>query len=605
MKSWTDKSEYKDLKSELFHLERRFFERRIAQLLRICWPECRPVPELHALDQAGTDVYVWNGGASYTVAIQAKGFEVSEAEVGAGQANQVVRSIEKFAASGVRATSFIVVLNRDARNKEFREPVAAALEELRRKKAIECSLWDLNRALSEIFNAMQGRVGKAMQRSAARDAERIDAAQQRWFEPLAEVPLTSANLVFDRHALESEDHPTASISDPAALISATDRSQLVLLLGGAGYGKTTAVRRAMEHADRKVFFIPAARIDQRIVGTKDLLELCLDSEDLFEDCSPEERSEWRRIARPVLENLFKKADTNALLIFDALDEAPFLARERGAFQHFFNFFNAIRVPVVLTARTELWTGKRHDFQQQFGAVGAHKGGPRKRVRVIELVDWRDQEMIELSRRYLAGLSGAAADRVRGLITMFENGSYDRYYGDIPRRPLFLRMILDTVAATDVHRVGRAALFREWAELKIHRDATGSQMWGTEGRPSIAGEQAVSDTIQLAFGAMEAAAAAMIERNGDELVLLPSCDASAVWSADPRIDRERSAFRVALNTLLLETRAHASDPPRFAFAHRAFQEYFLARVIARHPGDWSAKRLPETTRQLADEISATS
>jgi hypothetical protein len=102
--------------------------------------------------------------------------------------------------------------------------------------------------------------------------------------------------------------------------------------------------------------------------------------------------------------------------------------------------------------------------------------------------------------------------------------------------------------------------------------------------------------------MEAAAAAMTERVDHEVVLLPHCDANVVYGADSRIDRARSAFRIALNTLLLEVRTHVSDPSRFAFAHRAFQEYFLARVIARQPERWSGLVLPEAVSELLTEMS---
>lgn len=594
-KAWTDKSEYKQLSHELRALSRDAFADRVLELLRIRWPECIAAPRLRTIDRQGVDLYVWN-----ELAVQCKGFEVAEVRIGRSQADQWIASIDKFAISDVETPLYLLIHNRDGRDAEFRIPVEERIAQLQaRGRVARAELWDVQRLLREVFNGMTTRIVAALETTTGRDLasfEPFDVA------PVEVVPVRVSRLVIDRHRLESQDSPERIVADPAELLFGAEAPNLTLLLGEAGYGKTTTARRAVQGASRKVFFVPAARIDHRVVGTKDLLERCIDIDDLLHVADVGNVERWRFVARPVLENLLKDERTNAILLVDGLDESPFLARERGAFQHFFNFFNYIRVPVVLTARTEFWTERRHDLEQRFGKVGAHKGGIRKYVRQAELIEWDTNEMTELARRFRERLDTPdARQRIDELIRALQTGAYETFYGDIPRRPLFLRMILDTVAEHDVHHVRRSDLIAEWAALKVARDAGESQRWGTSGRLGIANETAVRDTIALSFEAMEVAARLMTEVHGGRLVLLPLCDLRGVVERLPPLAGSADPTGLLLNSLLVPVETRLAEPQRVRFSHRLFQEYFLARHLARQPDELRGVGLPSETESFLREM----
>ena len=288
---------------------------------------------------------------------------------------------------------------------------------------------------------------------------------------------------------------------------------------------------------------------------------------------------------------------------DGLDESPFLTRERGALQHFFNFFNEVRVPVVLTARTEFWTDKQADLQQPFGEVGSHKGGIRKYVRRAELIDWSSTQMTELARRFRETLSDdEARARLDELIAAIDSGRYEEFYGDIPRRPLFLRMILDSVAARDVHRVRRVELLEEWALLKVQRDVIESQRWGTSGRPPIAGETSIRATVEISFAAMEAAAWLMTSVHEGRILLLPSVDVHQIAARVPALSTVADYDGLVLNSLLVAIETRMPGPRRARFAHLLFHEFFLARHLATHPQLLDAFDLPKETRAFLLEMT---
>lgn len=599
-KAWTDRKEFKRLHAELRALSRDAFADRALTLLRIRWPECIAAPRLRKIDRAGVDLFVWDEGQPFSLAVQCKGFEVAEERVGASQREQCLESIRKFDESDVRAERYLLVHNRIASDPDFRIPVETAVAALMRKGRVrEATCWDSQRFLREVFNALGERIVAALNAATNRDA---DSFGEFDLEPIAVVPMHVADLVLDRHHLESETEARTNLADPAMLVLG-GKQNLTLLLGGAGYGKTTVARRAVRHTPRKVFFVPAARIDKKIMGTKDLLEQAVDIEDLLDLAGIDDVDTSKFIARAVIDSLLKRADTNALLIFDGLDESPFLTRERGALQHFFNFFNEVRVPVVLTARTEFWIDKQSDLQQPFGSVGAHKGGIRKYIRRAELVDWNQPQMTELARRFKESVTDSdARRRLDDLIAAIESDRYEEYYGDIPRRPLFLRMILDTVAANDVHHVRRAQLVEEWALLKVERDVIASQRWGTSGRPPIARETSTRATVELSFTAMEAAARLMMTVHEGRTLLLPDCEAREVALRVPALSTVPEYDGLVLNSLLVPLVSRPSAPQRLRFAHLLFQEFFLARYLAAHREEARDLELPKETRAFLLEMT---
>lgn len=598
-RAWTDKKEFKRLHAELRALSRDAFADRALDLLRIRWPECIASPRLKKIDQQGVDLFVWHEGQPLSLAVQCKGFEVAEERVGASQRDQCLASIRKFRDSDVEAGRYLLVHNRIASDPEFRIPVESAIAELQRSGRVrEAMCWDSQRFLREVFNGLSEQIVAALNAATNRDVDSFGGFD---VEPVSIVPMRVADLIVDRHRLESETPSREILADPASFLLG-DGPNLTLLLGAAGYGKTTVARRAVSSTSRRVFFVPAARIDKKIIGAKDLLEQSIDIEDLLDLAGVDDVETWKFIGRAVLDNLLKRSDTNALLIFDGLDESPFLTRERGALQHFFNFFNQVRVPVVLTARTEFWTDKQADLQEPFGKVGSHKGGIRKYVRRAELIDWNAAEMIELARRFRESLAGGEGRaRIDELIDALASGRYEEFYGDIPRRPLFLRMILDTVAARDVHRVRRAELVEEWALLKVERDVLESRRWGTSGRPPIANEVSTRATIELSFAAMEAAASIMMTVHEGRVLLLTSCDAKDIAARVPALSAAPEFDGLVLSSLLVPVETQSSRPRRVRFAHLLFQEFFLARHLAAHPVARGTYELPKETAAFLQEM----
>lgn len=161
--------------------------------------------------------------------------------------------------------------------------------------------------------------------------------------------------------------------------------------------------------------------------------------------------------------------------------------------------------------------------------------------------------------------------------LMESGEYHAHYGDIPRRPLFLTMLIEHV---------RATLLLRWAEAKILRDVQSGRIGIVES------PEAPDTTTEIAMAAMGLAAAAMTSIEDGRLLIMPDCPLEPLLSKDPRIARLTDPAGLFLNSLLLPLpRRSKLQPRRIRFAHRAFQEFSLAANIARNFDAFRSTALP--------------
>jgi hypothetical protein len=601
-KAWTDKREYKRLAGRLSNATAEEHEALGLRLLRPAlgvWDE-----ELVPLGEG-----LWAVGLEppYPVVVQVLRFDAPGEDLGAEEVARVRRSAERLRRSAIETGRFLLLHNRHSGSRSFREQANAVLQELVSTGRVPAAeLWDYQQLLRRAFGGMLDLlVSVSRWRSLSLATVEEVLGRASWQDdPLKRVPLRTSVLVADQHRLVGEEDAARTVADPAAEALAGQDRSITLLLGAFGFGKTTALARALLEHETEVFYVPAAGISEEVHGAKDLLSRCVDLDRLLEGVPEEDREDYRLLARPVVEYVFKQKEIDAVLVLDGLDESPFLARP-GGLQNLVNNLWDLRVPVVLSMRTEFWDDKLQDFEASFGDRAAHGERRVRRLRKVELLEWRDEEI----RIFLERFGEKAGDeaeraRLRELASWLEDGRFERIYGDIPRRPLFLRLIAETVAAGKVpdRRVGRARLLAEAARVKIRRDVTAPRRAGGAGRPSILGRpMSLANTLELAWQAMVVAAARMTRVADGMLELLPDCPYEAVRDVVPRLQEVDDPLPLFLHSLLrLSEPRTGYRPARVRFAHRAFQEFFLAWHVV-ETGEEGAAEAPEAVAAWIDDL----
>jgi CHAT domain len=121
-----------------------------------------------------------------------------------------------------------------------------------------------------------------------------------------------------------------------------------------------------------------------------------------------------------------------------------------------------RRQVVATVETAAWPSLREDLVQPLRVR-------RWRLRIIEFLPWETQQAHELIQARRAACDDPKGRlRLETIETLVNAGRLPDVFGDLPRCPLFLRLILDLVEESSLPagRIGPARLVRDWFRRKL-------------------------------------------------------------------------------------------------------------------------------------------
>ena len=558
-RSFGARGEFKKLASAIRERGDKSLAEALLPVVHLLWSYARLV------DGEGFQIAVGS-----TVAIHCSGHDEKE----------IVRGIEAFrrSASAQPVRDFIVIIDREELTVGVRKAVRLSLERLIAEGDAErVIVWNhRDHLMYAAFEMMLERVFASIDRwSAAMLEEQSRIERKIGAAPVRRVPVRRHQLRIDAAALwpGEEDDASDEVTDVVETIARGERLQV--LLGTAGFGKTTAVMRAARERALRWLVIPAARLRRDGANAHSVFETALDFDELLRGATPEERPLWQRIAGPVLKYI-TQIDSGLGVIVDALDESPAIPHSYSL-HTFFNFFRRAKVPAIITMRSSFWEARLQDFVKGKSAVESTV----QTIDVVELQPWGDEQIVEAARLRLAEVTQTKARRrIEAFIKDVENGDYLRFYGDIPRTPLFLRFILDVLDRRDPRDMNRRDLFRYWAEQKIARDFKLPRKKGGARIPIRKGVTTVDETIALSFEAMTAAADCMTEVRDGVVELLPDCTFEQIRAA-MGADAPDSAEALALNSLLITM---SGTEGRMRFAHRVFQEFFLGARLPASAGD---------------------
>jgi hypothetical protein len=408
-------------------------------------------------------------------------------------------------------------------------------------------------------------------------------------EAVIDVPFEEYELRVDAARLRHRSEIRRHTGDPLDRLLDERRRKIRLLIGEAGAGKTTTVSRIASRPERQWLVIPAGRIRGDIANAHALFETALDVDDIIHDATDADRPAWAAVVGPVLKYL-TQFPSGIGVIVDALDEAPALATSFGL-QRFFNLFRRAVIPIVVTVRTEFWDQRRSDFETEL--MPSERESTVQTLEVLSLARWDSGQMVAAASRRLAheNATGAQA-RISRFIDLLRSGDFSAAYGDLPRTPLFLRIILDVLTSEEATKLTAPALVARWARLKIVRDVEGPARTGDERLPIAIGVTDAEETVRRSFAAMRTAARLMTATVSGELRLKPDCTFDEIETGmGPRAPQ--SALALVLNSLLVPSGAPGVDGAvSLRFAHRLFHEFFLAETIVADPSPFEGLRLPE-------------
>lgn len=593
---------WKRTKSELRNAEGREFERKVLPFLRIIWADTILPQPLRTHDRGGVDILRWEkrNDNSIPLAVQCKGFHVGDSEMGKDQIKQCEDSIDTFIKKGFKADVYILIHNREP-NSNFQKQVELKLDELKELGHVkEAYVWDYLMLIRQACNKVRERCRNFISLNELKANNFL--LDKPICTPLEQVPIEILEIVFNRNQKVSETHITEKISDPAQELLKTQVSNLSLVLAKAGYGKTTSALRTFQYSDKRIFYLSAASLPRDGNNKNSLFKTWITFDEMYEQVSDEDFPILEQLISPALEYLLKDPKQPVILILDALDESIYFSRPHGL-QDLFNHIADVKVPVILLAREEFWVTKQEHFATSFGRQAEKQDKNIKRkARVIKLKDWGKEQIAAFAERYKTELKGEERTNVEKFINIIKSDGYENIYGDIPKRPLFLNYILESVAFEGIKSKSKAKLFYDWACLKIKRDFQNPILAGGEGRNSILQNRHLNDeddVLRLSFKIMKIAASKMVFIQNNRLELLPSCDIDEIKAENSELAFSLDAVGMFLHSLLEQEKSDAQGQT-VKFTHRTYQEFFLALFIKDNMARFGNIKLPDEIEiQLAE------
>lgn len=592
MSSIQSTAAWRQLNSAMHAATGRDFERLLLQVLRSIWPGLISPRGLTAYDSAGCDLIEQSVDERLTVAIQCKGFFATEG-VGESQLEQILQSTRKFAESPLQCDVFVLVHNRDGRNREATAAINQALDALVSSgKAGSYRHWDRIQCLKAIEERLRAMLSERLSEQTAGFLAQMDALFEDGGEYVARLPVRSGRLLLRRGARpEVIYHQPASDEgiNLADELGASRSHKWSLLVGLFGAGKTSCVLHAAKARPHEVVYVAAANLEPRRgeVGTNVLMSRIAEALHLFDDYDVDERTLFQKLAGPVLRGLLSDDNTPNILIIDALDENRSLHSAEDI-TRFASTLAELRCRVVLTTREEHFLATFGNYDHLFSEL-SYKGGGLNDIALHELRPWSMSQIRELVESALRHRPENRA--LSAFLGDLEAGETNGWPAELLAHPFFLRMIIELVAAGGSPTPSKADLLDRWSWLKLTRDLR-------SGRATCVPVTDRDDYISKMEALMIGVAGEMVESEDDSIRLTETISSSRVLEIASEVVGQAChdlAAAIAVTFLSPVTMKFRGDVP-VRFTHRAFQEFYLAKALDAKGEDSSA--YPETVRELA-------
>lgn len=583
--SWSGATQWKNAKNLLRHVSGNPFADKALPFLLLLDNRFRLTEAGRSHDVSGMDAIAENESGSIEWAVQCKGFEVVDDRLGDDQVQQCYHSIDTLRTSRFRPKRYTLVHNRDHRVRSFEQRVKEKLASLVDDGIVESAeLWMCDELLKNAFDALAERVIRLIRQQAKAGIGSIGDRMAREIVEVEQVPFHRGTLRISDGEFEGEISSNLEVGDPLTAAQFQHLGRLTLILGTFGVGKSKQSMRLASRSPHPVLVTPGAMLPvRRGGGAKDLHSLLIPRQALIEQLDDRfVESIYEGMLKLVASKLLESEDAEMVLVIDGLDESQLISSPVG-FKYFVDSLATVRAPIVLTMRTEFWAKRREEFRAAFvsslndNAVSLSPGYRKREGSILELNLWQDEQMTGFVMEHGVNEPPERKTRIAELTTLIREGKFEKLYGDIPRRPLFLRMLTDRVAKIGLSATSRARLFYDWIFDKLRRDRTGPTKWNQANtRVGILEDiESVDSTLRLAWDAMVSAAGVMHEVTNGKLVLRPVISLDELALAIPWFNAHKHQLRLELNSLLTFDSMGFGMADQVRFAHFSFQEFMFS------------------------------
>lgn len=592
------------IQRELRERSHEAFESIVADLLSGLLPRFVKSDRLGALDCLGIDVHQYDEDTNaVTLAVQCKGLQVA---FDATHLKSCLAEIAKYRRIGPVVPEYWLVINKPVRS-EMRATLEVALKTLvDQGKAQKALLFDLSGMVAHLRALASQQLATWADR--ARTALKTDYAERlEVVRYIGEAPYTlSVGGLAESHQGRG---PAAWVTDTIRAYLAQIHADHVgkdrappryLVTASFGFGKTSTLHAV---ADRwlgdggHVIYAPAALLPAGAFLNGALLTDAL--VDLIAPSDLDAIDLTKRILRETLRKELARSK-NWLLLVDGLDESPYWG-DHDRLSALWGGIVDLGLPLIASVRDELFQLRRQEFE-----AGDGRSFGRPFFTLLALKDWGDDLIGEFLDRFEARMQSSAPKQFVRFRQLVEDGDYTKTYGDIPKRPLFLGMLVedawrDLEPERELHR-----LYDKYLRRKLHGDrfsaGAGGRVVRVGGLAKDLGQDEATERMMLA---MQSIAGQLLMRStSGENAFSALIDEKELHNQIEFVTGSKTLTEdISLNSLLQPAgRDEVTNRRLFRFAHQSFQDWFAARWLVQEERDWSSPRYPAAVSAFAERMA---
>jgi hypothetical protein len=278
-----------------------------------------------------------------------------------------------------------------------------------------------------------------------------------------------------------------------------------------------------------------------------------------------------KLAAKLLYYLFVYNDNKNVLLLDGLDENENLYK-LDVLKDMMGHLNLLKARVICGVRKEMWDERNGNFSIVLGTQPKHKE--------IILTEWSNTEIMGYLQGYTA-LVGKVPEYLSEFIGLVKTDQYEAFYGDIPKRPLFLEMILADISVHGIRNRNISELYYDFFEKKFTIDRLGSFRQFSANRPASVSEDAF-ELLGLYFTVLARIAVRMAVGVNEQKNMIVSNYIEEKHLKEVMNDLGLASTKeIVLNSVLVPSGVRTGQGLTLKFAHRSFQEFFFARGINNH------------------------
>ena len=338
-----------------------------------------------------------------------------------------------------------------------------------------------------------------------------------------------------------------------------------------GFGKTSLLLNLTTTlpSQHDILFIPAAQLNEDAFQSVEtfafeIYRILFDEN--FEPSNIIDLLNYRYLKQVLLKK------QNVFLFFDGLDEHIASYSLKGL-QNIFHCLNSLEVDCIISVRKEFWDDRSGDLESVFRR--SHKYNA-----TIKLVEWSPEMIIKYIDQYQNKHQFEQNENLKKLRKNVEEGEFEVLYKDIPKRPLFLNMIIRDSLTGKINNRDLKDLYESYLTEKFTRDREGVFKDNKTGRQLRMEETHDRNEIIYALNnVLKIVAGKMIVIEDNKLLMTPHILESELKKIITDLKYPFNIREILLNTVLISFSKRTNKKElKLYFAHKSFQEYYLSEYF---------------------------